>query len=328
MLKALKIGLVLVIIGIVATVAGFLISGDSVVSSFSEQNYEKVEESFEVGTIVKIDVEMDNRKIVIGESLTGKIEVVYYESEYDRIDSLAEGTTLSLDNTKDWYLNFMWWGNWFNWNNEKFIVYIDIPSGTVFDLVLDSDNGDLVISGLDNLDSLDLDTENGDVELSSLTLTGDILADTENGNIELEDLVFLDAELSTTNGRVILTNVKAGSVDAQGVNGDMIFTDVTTTGSLVLDTVNGGIDIVRGTIALFPGSGTPREVALSCSTENGSIDIGVYGSYEDYYCDFQSVTGSVRVDGENEGEGSHHESQHSAISLQTTNGSIDLNFLQ
>ncbi len=334
--KVLKIAAVLAVLGIVAVVAGVLISADSGSDFFSDQEYVKVEDSVEVGSLTTIVLDMKNRKIVVGESATGKIEVSYYESEKDPIDGLAEGDTYTLENKPTWYFGFMGWmmnmRNWFT--DDRTTVYVNIPSGTSWILLLETENGDVSLEAMDFLSDITVTTENGNIVLEDLE-TGVLSADTENGGVTLRNVACTSADLGTTNGRINLSQVQTGAISIADVNGDITFTDVqaasvvgvntngrydftdvTVTGSINVRTTNGNIELTRMTTG-----------DLSCETTNGSIDVSLYGTYENYRATFQSVTGSVYVDGESEGEGTHHDSMTDSVSLRTTTGSIDIDFL-
>lgn len=333
--KVLKIAAVLAVLGIVAIIAGVLISADSGSDFFSDQEYVKVEDSVEVGSLTTVVLDMKNRKIVVGTSSTGKIEVSYYESEKDPIDPLTEDDTYTLENNPVWYFGFLGWLNMSNWfNDDRTTVYLDVPTGTSWVLRLESGNGDITLTDLDFLSNVTLSTANGTIEAENVE--AEILsANSTNGGVTLRNLTCTSANLGTTNGRISLSGVESGEIVVGGVNGDITFsdvesasiegtntngryefTDVAATGSIDLQTTNGDIDLTRIT------TGT-----LSCLTTNGGIDVSMYGDYEDYRAYFQSVTGSIHVDGESEGEGTHHESMTDSVSLRTTTGSIDLDFL-
>lgn len=333
--KVLKIAAVLAVLGIVAVIAGILISADSGSDFFSDQEYVKVEDSIEVGSLTTIVLDMKNRKIIVGESGTGKIELSYYESEKDPIEGTTEGTTYTLENKPVWYFGFLGWMNMQNWfTDDRTTVYLNVPAGTEWVLRLGSENGDISLTDLGPLSDLTLNTENGDITLDGLDV-GILSADTENGGVNLTDLTCSSADLRTTNGRIRLLHVASGAIQVHDVNGDITlndvealsiegtntngrydFTDVVVSGAIDVSTTNGNIEMIRITTS-----------DLSCLTTNGSIDVSLYGVYENYRAYFQSVTGSVTVDGESEGEGTHHESMTDSVSLRTTSGSIDLDFL-
>ncbi|HOW38348.1 MAG TPA: DUF4097 family beta strand repeat-containing protein [Bacillota bacterium] len=336
MSKIAKWGIALVLIGIVGAGVGLLISVGEGQRFFEDQDYVKVTESIDADALSRILVEMENRRIVIGESTTANIEVTYYESEKDPIDSSQEGDTFSLVNDPVWYWGFLWWMNWGRWfTGEKTTVTILIPEGTDWVLDLDTANGNIEIIEVDPIASLTLDTENGDLLLEKLAFDGLLRAKTTNGAIRLNEVQTASLSLSTTNGRVSLTDVTTGAITLTDTNGDILFTnvvatsiqatntngryvltDVTATGAISLITTNGNIDIVRITT-----------VNLTCRSTNGDIEVTAHGTYEDFYCTFQTETGHVRVDGENAGEGDHHATQSLRMVLRTVNGSIDLDFL-
>jgi DUF4097 and DUF4098 domain-containing protein YvlB len=336
MSKVVKWGIALILIGVVGTGIGLLISLGEGQRFFEDQDYVRVTESIDVENLTRIRVEMENRRIVIGESTTAKIEVTYYESEKDPIDSATEGNTFSLVNDPVWYWGFLWWLNWGRWfTGEKTTVTILIPEGTEWTLDLDTANGNIEIIEVDPIASLITTTQNGDIQMEKLAMDGSLRAKTTNGAIRLEQVDAASLTLTTTNGLVSLTDVTTGavtvtdtnggilftevtatSIQATNTNGRYVFTDVTASGSISLVTTNGNIDITRITT-----------VDLTCRSTNGDIKVTAYGTYDDFYCTFQTETGHVRVDGENAGEGDHHAAKPLRMVLRTVNGSIDLDFL-
>ncbi|MDD3842986.1 MAG: DUF4097 family beta strand repeat-containing protein [Candidatus Izemoplasmatales bacterium] len=279
MVKLLKAGIILILLGIGASIAGFLTTKDEVGNDFSNQTYTLVEDSYVTGAISVVNMDLSNREVIVGRSTSDKIEVRYYVSENDPIEASEENNSLTFDSDIIWYWNFFSVFNWLNWNaSEHFDFYLLLPEGTNFDLNIDTSNGVITVESLDNLGALDLNTSNGHVNLI---------------NVDSESI-----RVDTSNGIITVNNVDCG-----------------VSGNIDLRTSNGAINVLAVVTA-----------DLTCHTSNGSIDVEMAGEFSDYATNLATSNGTIYVDGNILAAGLYNSSNARRIILNTSNGSIHLDF--
>jgi len=296
--KLLKFGVILLILGIVASIAGFLLSSDNPGTYFENEDYVKMEETIAVGEITNISVLVNNRKVIFGLSDSADIELVYYESENDPIDVTQTSDTLSVENEIVWYFNWFSGLQWFTRLNDVYYeLYIYLPDTILYDI--------------------DVDALNGAIEINDLSAFGDLILETTNGGITLQDITCDTLRISTTNGDFTLSDLVADTMSVYTTNGRLTATNLTsTTGKMSLKTTNG---IINAT--------TLSTSELDCSTTNGNITVSMTGVFADYETDLSTTNGLIYVDDEVTDDGHYNTSQTDAIDISTTNGVIHLNFL-
>jgi len=294
--KILKFGAFLVIVGFVAVIVGLVATGNT--QPIQSEEYEYKTESIEMGSISLVSMIMDNRRVIVGRSTTGKIEMDYYESEKDPVEVTVSADSVLLENEFKWYENLFRFWPW-TLNDDYTVAHLYLPEGVDYELNLETSNGDITIEDLNNLNDLTLDTSNGTITLSNLTAEG-ITAESSNGALILTNLTAHFCIADTSNGRVTASNITA------------------TVGQIHLDTSNGA---VNGTNLTTNN--------LSCDTSNGSIDITITGSEADFYYDLSTSNGTVYVDGDDRGDSERENtSMTNRITLTTSNGSIHLDFAE
>lgn len=141
---------------------------------------------------------------------------------------------------------------------------ITVPRG--MDLVIDADNGRVVISHIDG--AIDVDTDNGRVELASVS--GAVRVRGDNGGIVGTALTGSTVDVATDNGGIDLAfATPPDSVTASTDNGGI---------RLALPDVEGGYDVVppvtdngRTSVDVVSDPSSPREIRTE--TDNGSIAI-------------------------------------------------------
>lgn len=144
---------------------------------------------------------------------------------------------------------------------------VTLPAGT--DVVIRTENGDVVASGLAG--DLSMDSSNGRIEATDIE--GRLIADTSNGDIDVTDSG-ADVETITSNGEISVVGVD-GSVTADSSNGRITIDAVTgdasastSNGSVEFSEIDGNVlgETSNGRVTVI-GDGEP--VALTMSTSNG-----------------------------------------------------------
>ncbi|MDD3126686.1 MAG: DUF4097 family beta strand repeat-containing protein [Candidatus Izemoplasmatales bacterium] len=277
MVKILKAGIIFILLGIGACVAGFLTTNDQVGNEFPDHTYTLVEGSYEIAEISAINMDFDNRKVIVGQSTTDKIEVSYYVSENDPIEVLSETKSLTFDSDLIWYWNFFWGLSWLNWSSTQYYdFYLYLPEGTDFDLNIDTSNGAITVEAIDNLGDLDLNTLNGKVTLSNIDAKS-IRVTTANGIINVNNAdcgTEGNIYLKTSNGSIDVTAITMADLSCYTSNGAI---DVTLVGEFTdyatnFATANGSIYVDGNiTTAGTYHAGNANQIILH--TSNGSIHL-------------------------------------------------------
>lgn len=148
---------------------------------------------------------------------------------------------------------------------------VTLPAGT--EVVIRTENGDIVASGLAG--DVSLDTSNGQVEATDIS--GPLSASSSNGDIDVTTSG-ADVEASTSNGEIDVVDVD-GTVTADTSNGDITIRSVTgdasatsSNGSVEISAAGGDVYAVtsNGRVTVI-GDGEP--VALTIQTSNGDETI-------------------------------------------------------
>ncbi len=141
---------------------------------------------------------------------------------------------------------------------------------------------------------------------------------TSNGDISIEDLTNLDyLDLHTSNGAFEFTNI--------AVDNDLVAT--TSNGGIdVLNVICGGLfDVATSNGAIDVTNLTADEI--EADTSNGSITFSVVGAYADFRIILDTSNGSMYIDGNKVADGRYNTDRSREINLDTSNGTIRLNFI-
>jgi hypothetical protein len=279
MRKIIGVTFLLIFVGVIVTIVGFLMSDSTDLNLFERPNYELTELSYEADEIDSFKMIFLNRGLEVYPSVDDKIKIEYYEAENDWIEVNLEGTKLDLLNRSRWYLFTT--RNWWNIGEPNYwVVKVYLPEGLInYSLDLTTSNGSIEIKDIENINVIDLGTSNGAIRLTNVVSTGGIKAD-------------------SSNGKVILTNIVSGGlIDLRTSNGDIIVDSITAMNLKVL-------------------------------TSNGSIDVDIIASYEDYRVELATSNGKTYIDGLQRNDPIYNASKTNLIRLNTSNGTIRLNFIQ
>ncbi len=134
----------------------------------------------------------------------------------------------------------------------------------------------------------------------------ELLAETTNGTVKAEDVNLKNATLKTTNGAVSMKNIQAEDLILKTTNGKVSTNDVISN-RLNAKSTNGSINLQTTEIV----------AELIANTTNGSINVGLIGSANQYRIDCQVTNGKCNVPAS---------SGNKLVNLTTTNGSINVEF--
>jgi DUF4097 and DUF4098 domain-containing protein YvlB len=139
---------------------------------------------------------------------------------------------------------------------------------------------------------------------------------TSNGRVESDiDNVFSTVRLISSNGRMDIANLSANNILVSTSNGDIDLNDVVVSSSVDLDTSNG--DILINNLAANE---------IDADTSNGRVYLLVLGEKEDYRVTLSTSNGSEIYDGLKVDSGTINSSGSKTISLDSSNGDVEVSF--
>lgn len=291
--KAIKIGLTLVIIGLVLAVVFGVVSGEG----FQTEEYTLVEQNYTVDQFDMFSFDLENKAVTVQTTDSNTVTVTYYVSERDAINVTENGTSISFVEDVEWYNWFVFGFSWFQDPAVDHVI-ISIPADLMVSFEIVTSNGAITMEGLNAIQSLDLDTSNGGIELTDLAIAENLVAHSSNGGLDLTNLAVDGTIVATTsNGKVDVSGLVAESVDLRTSNGNMICSSVQTD-------------------------------ELSLDTSNGSITVNVAGVFEDYSLTMMTTNGHYEINGETVVINHYHDDASKSIECVTSNGNIYINFSQ
>ncbi|MBI2333505.1 MAG: DUF4097 family beta strand repeat protein [Chloroflexi bacterium] len=172
---------------------------------------------------------------------------------------------------------------------KETMVTIDTNYGSVAvsdiqgDADLTTDFGDLFVENLDG--SLSMDTNNGDAQIKSVDASGkDVVIDSSFGDITLEQVKSRGITVTSSNGKITFTNVRAtGDVFTKSSFGDINFENGSAA-TLTLDSDNGRIEVTKFDIK--------KELGIDNSFGDIVLTSATAGSY-----DIHTSNGNLTIDG-------------------------------
>lgn len=278
MRKIIGVTVLLVFLGVVFTVVGFLLSDNTDFVIFDTADYTLKELTYEAVEIDDLKLILNNREVSIVPSETDQIIITYYESENDWFDVEKDDNQLEIINRTKWFFGFSW--GLFNLSGSNYDeVKIQLPSS-----VIDY--------------SIDITTSNGAIELNDLVQLKELKLKSSNGAIKVNDIHVTDYfKIDTSNGKITINDVSS----------DVLMNVHTSNGGIYLD-----------------GLSTNN---LNASTSNGSIEIKISGKYEDYRIEMDTSNGSTYINGVEKNDSVYNPSEQNVLNIDTSNGSIRLNFI-
>lgn len=221
MRKIIGITLLLVFLGVLFTVIGFLLSDDTDFTIFERPVYTLKEITREASEIKDFNIILDNREVNIIPSENDQIVITYYESEYDWFEVENDEDQLKIINRTKWFLGISW--GIFNLGVDYTKVEIQLPL-SVLDYALDirTSNGRINLNDLVQLKELKLISSNGTISVNDVYVTDYFKLDTSNGKVLMND-VSCDVimNIHTSNGEINIDKLAADNIKASTSNGSI-----------------------------------------------------------------------------------------------------------
>lgn len=293
MSKMIKIGLALLILGLGVVIA-IAATSNTQIFGMEDENFTLYEETYDASDFASIDFDFDNRHVYIYESDDDDIHLNYYIHEKDDYTKDDSGNELSMSISRKWYYNLFSIGVFTN--KEKYEVHLYIPTvTTLVTLDIHSSNGKFDLNLDQTFTSVNLSTSNGDIDLANIT-SNTLKLNSSNGDIRLDDIVVNDwIEADTSNGKILMNNIVSEQIDADTSNGKIEADDITC----------------------------PN---ITLETSNGKIYLSINGSKDDYRVSLDTSNGDRTYDGLKVESGTINSSGSKYVSLDSSNGDVEVEF--
>jgi len=255
-----SIAIVACLLGLGLILAGLASGGlqDLVRSSATSTKMAKQEETYD--NIHSLDLELNNRSVIIGESPDDKVHLTYYQGDgktSEKISSKAENGSLYI-------------------KESSFFININSDLRSLLGLI----NGDLertqqITLSLPkgrNLEQVKASLANGSLSINDLTIKK-LKADLSNGSIELSQSQIKSGSIESANGSIESANgsielVQTSLTDTQIslFNGSITGDKLTLKGNINMSNSNGSID-------LHLTEETYKAISLDLQTDLGDIEV-------------------------------------------------------
>ncbi|MBE5777036.1 MAG: DUF1700 domain-containing protein [Clostridiales bacterium] len=260
-----------------------------------------------------------DRAVVIEPSPTSALTITYLEDENQPLEYTELGGHLRLIEK----MPLM----------RKSVTLFGINIGNVLDPIFRSepqmDPTVHIRVPCDMLFAMDIATCNGKITLHNLTGMGEIRLKSSNGAIHADGVRCKQLQLSTTNGRIMLTGVSViDRIKAQTSNSRIQIKDTSCHGCVDLSTSNARIlaENCSGDdmLSMRTSNGaiechTSRFPCYIMRTSNGRIDATLPGSMAEYAIDSRTSNGFNNLPARTKGSGK-------ALTCHTSNGHINVTF--
>lgn len=178
---------------------------------------------------------------------------------------------------------------------EKTYLIVHIPSGK-------------------KLESVSVKGDTGNVKLENLE-SEDIHINTDTGNVTLDHIEALKCNMTSDTGNIVMKSVKTESVTAK-----------TDTGNIKLSSV----DMNELNAKSDTGNITLNDVSIKTAdlkTDTGNVKCEIVGKEKDYNINLKTDVGTIKVDGNKQGDQYRKESDKNyKMEIDTDTGNITVNF--
>ena len=234
--------------------------------------YEKQDYAAETTGIKQVRIKARNMPVMVAASDSEEIVIHYFTCTEDPYEVSLEDGALTLA-----------------YKNEMLSNYSSLPAAYTGDILLESSNARVNVSGLTQAGEVRIRTSNAPIEVNAV-VAALISAHTSNGPVTLDQLAV------------------SGKADARSSNGGITARETVAKDGLRLETSNARVTVDRVASA---------DIELRSS--NGAITGGVEGKRADYTISSHTSNGDDSL-----GDGGKGQFR---LTVQTSNGNIDIGFL-
>ncbi len=261
------------------------------------------------GSYSAIDLRTDFADIEIRSGETASCEV--YMDKWYHMEQTVRDNTLYLSE-KD---SEPFWKKIFHFSSFRNRIVMTLPQDFTDTLTVESDTGDVVISGLDT-DQLTVRADTGDVQMSGLRSAG-MTVKNDSGAVSLENCTAHSIEAKTDTGKLVLTDCTAESMDVQSDTGNIRMAGLRT-GQIGLQNDTGDTKIQLSTGA-----------DVSAQLDTGDFSLTLPGREADYNYDLVNMTGNTVIGSDHAGrsELTYVVDNHAQSTVKVRNDTGDIKIL-
>lgn len=327
---------ILILLGLVMAVAAFFmgldIAGLRGFFNDDEAYGEMLTETIS-DDINTIEIDVETRSIVVHVVESSDISVTYYAHvSRDTWTFEVVGSTYAVKQKEK--------VGFFNFLNYKFVsediktVHLYIPNDvtytmnletsvgavrvefdeviTIKDLTVTSNTGSVYVKNV-FVESLHATTDTGYVMIKDVESLGVIIVDSDTGSLSLTDIIAESFELDSDTGSITLTRTEASTLIASVETGRITVIDSSFLGDVDIHTSTGDININDTIASSFDLSSSTGDVGFTSTT------------FGDYRYDLRTSTGTIRVDGSNQGDRHSTTTGTVLIKVEVSTGNITIN---
>ncbi|NLJ31150.1 MAG: DUF4097 family beta strand repeat protein [Clostridiales bacterium] len=228
------------------------------------QNSETMEQKTEtapVSGITKIDVDAQNKEVVVERGGSDQIVFTYWTDSNQSFTFSNQSGVVSLMNRDRESWNFF---DFFR-SRSRTQVHVAVPESYAGEIYLHSSNGKVTVDNVAQLTRLTCDTSNSSVRLNQVE-ADEMVLDTSNGPIQMNDVIASSVSARSSNGSVSFSNLSCPDITLDTSNGSIRgnILGKETDYTIRTDTSNG---------KCTPQSRSGGSKKLDADTSNGSISI-------------------------------------------------------
>lgn len=248
-----SIAIVACLLGLGLILAGLASGGlqDLVRSSVSSTKMAKQEETYD--NIHSLDLELNNRSVVIGESPDDKVHLTYYQGDgktSEKVATKAKNGSLYIQEARS-FINI-------NSGLRSLLGLIDGELERTQQITLSLPKGK-------NLEQVKTSLANGSLSINDLTIKK-LKADLSNGSIELSHSQIKSGSIESANGSIELVQTSLTDTQISLSNGSITSDKLTLKGNINMSSSNGSID-------LHLAEETYKAISLDLQTDLGDIEL-------------------------------------------------------
>lgn len=292
----MKVVAVIIIIGIILALAGFIIGGVSfsdIKNGFiSDEDYTLVEEIEDIG-LTSIEIECDNNIISLSISEDESWHVSYYYADYYPVDYSVAGGKLSIKATFEPKFSLFR----FKYPSATVrTIKVEMPIGYTGDIAIKTENGTVSLDSIQGITNISVQTSNGKINVLNSVVSENANLRSSNGEVKINNTTIVgELDVVTSNGKIISENLSASKVRARTSNGNISFNNISCNN-------------------------------IDCATSNGSNTLSVNGDYASYRIEVSTSNGQNEVNGLKISNQTINQSASNRIKLSTSNGSNTVSF--
>ena len=253
-------------------------------------NEYEVCESYRDISITAIDAD-----VTLIPSQNGETRVVCLEDEkVQHSVSVKDGVLVieAIDN-RDWY-------NHIGFNFKKAEISVYVPAGTYGDLSIDTDTGDVEISGDFEFLHIDVSGSTSDVT-NRATATESVKIEVSTGDVLVENISTGWLEISVSTGDTKIKNVSCDTFVTKGSTGDLDMANVLVSGKMSVNRSTGDVEFFgcdASEISIETDTGNVSGSLLTSKifvtdTSTGKIDVPK--STTGGLCEITTSTGDIHI---------------------------------